>query len=254
MKRTETTAVLTLFHFALVVVLLVLLRPLAAAEPPALPGARALTPGKTAPIEWLFSKPAGIAFTRTEITVAQYRACADAGVCTSAHHRSNSDDPRCTWGYRDHDQHPMNCISGSGAEKFCAWAGGRLPTDEEWYAEASNKGSRQYPWGDEPVTCRYAVWGAGDSDTLCGKNSTWPVCSMPSGNSVSGLCDMSGNVWEWTSIIDGSMRVMCGGSWYDKTPSSLVAAARQAYTSENWYFHTGFRCARSPTSPAPSLR
>ncbi|MBW2701239.1 MAG: SUMF1/EgtB/PvdO family nonheme iron enzyme [Deltaproteobacteria bacterium] len=70
-------------------------------------------------------------------------------------------------------------------------AGGRLPTEKEWEAEASNNGSRKYPWGDEKVSCERAVMREEGVDG-CGRDLTWPVCSKTLGNSVSGLCDMSG--------------------------------------------------------------
>ena len=53
-----------------------------------------------------------------------------------------------------------------------------------------------YPWGDQDATCQYAVISDG-SGNGCGQNRTWPVCSKPSGNTDQGLCDMSGNLWEW---------------------------------------------------------
>ena len=33
-------------------------------------------------LEWVHSKPAGVEFTKTEVTVSQYRACVDAGACS----------------------------------------------------------------------------------------------------------------------------------------------------------------------------
>ena len=91
-----------------------------------------------------------------------------------------------------------------------------MPTEEEWAAEASNGQTRDYPWGNQEVSCDYAIWGEGNRKDGCGKEMTWPVCSKPKGNSVSGLCDMSGNVWEWTSSLYESgeaARVLRGGSW-----------------------------------------
>ncbi len=197
--------------------------------------------GDRAGLVWIYSAPAGIEFTRSEVTVAQYRACIEAGKCTAP--RSKSDDKYCNWGYTDRDNHPVSCVDWHQATAFCAGAGGRLPTEQEWEKEASNKGTREYPWGNQQVSCDYAVWRQGGRG--CGRDSTWPVCSKPKGNSASGLCDMSGNVWEWTSSSEGYFRVLCGGSWSVDYPGLLRAARRARSGPTNRSGANGFRCGRA---------
>jgi len=187
---------------------------------------------------WIFSRPAGIEFTRSEVTVSQYRACVKAGKCGAPISRGD-----CNWGQAGREAHPVNCVDWNQATMFCGWAGGRLPTEEEWEAEASAGGKRHYPWGEEEVNCERAIWR--QEVPGCRKDGTWPVCSKPAGNSVSGLCDMSGNVWEWTSSSEGSARVLRGGSWLDDNPVKLRASYRYrgdpAYRGGGY----GFRCGRS---------
>jgi len=200
------------------------------------------------PIDWVWSDPAGLYFARTETTVAQYAECVEAGSCAAKHHQTKSGSWPCNWGHGDRDDHPMNCVNWYGARSYCEWAGGRLPTEDEWYAEASNGGSREYPWGDREVNCSLAVWGDGDATDGCGRDSTWPVCSKPAGNSVSGLCDMSGSVWEWTASwydSDRDRRVLRGGSWNDDNPLILRASYRAGYGPGSRNDRTGFRCVRS---------
>ena len=199
-------------------------------------------------IEWVWSDPAGLYVAKTETTLGQYQACEQAGACESAHYMTKSVDLYCNWGYEDRDNHPMNCVSWSGAAVFCQWAGGRLPTEDEWYAEASNGGSRQYPWGGQSVTCDLAVWSDSADILGCGQDSTWPVCSRRSGNSASGLCDMVGNVWEWTSSWYESQRanrVLRGGAWFNHDPEYLRTSYRTGvdpdFGSSDF---VGFRCVR----------
>jgi formylglycine-generating enzyme required for sulfatase activity len=96
----------------------------------------------------------------------------------------------------------------------------------------------------------------------CGRDSTWPVCSKPTGNTTHGLCDMAGNVWEWVqdwwhNSYDGaptdgsawespagSYRVNRGGSWYGYA-GFVRAALRHSGVPRSRYGNVGFRLARS---------
>ena len=195
-------------------------------------------------ITWIRSRPAGVSFGKTEVTLGQYRACVRAGVCKKKTYRTKTDNKYCNWGHTGREQHPMNCVDWHGATAFCRWAGGRLPRSKEWFAEASKGGTRTYPWGSEKATCARAIMN--DGGLGCGKKRTWPVCSKPRGNSVSGLCDMSGNVWEWTSTAKGSARVVRGGGWLADTQALLRSSARSDGPPSFRLRNDGFRCARSP--------
>lgn len=200
-----------------------------------------VTPGK-AGVEWVFSTPANIHFTRSEITVAQYRACVEAGACKPNSYRTVANDKHCNWGQSGRDNHPMNCVNWYGATDFCAWVEGRLPSEDEWHAEASDGGRREYVWGDEKASCDNSVIREGGIG--CGRDRTWPVCSKPEGNSVSGLCDMAGNVWEWTSNAERSARILRGGGWLDFNQSNLRTSSRNWQSPSDWINFYGFRCAK----------
>jgi len=62
------------------------------------------------------------------------------------------------------EQVPINFVSWYVAFAFCAWDGGRLPTEVEWeYAAAGGSKNRIYPWGSTPDTDgSHAVYDRGD--------------------------------------------------------------------------------------------
>ncbi|HOS60838.1 MAG TPA: formylglycine-generating enzyme family protein [Myxococcota bacterium] len=194
---------------------------------------------------------------KTQVTVDQYRACVDAGACTAP-----STSEWCNWGQSDRGKHPINCVDWNQAQAFATWAGGRLPSEAEWeYAARSGGGDCKYPWGDEDATCERAVMNDG-SGYGCGRDSTWPVCSKPSGDTTQGLCDMAGNVWEWVQdwyhdsyngaptdglaweSPTGSYRVFRGGSW-GSGAGGVRAANRNSGLPGNRNDFVGFRLARS---------
>ncbi len=139
--------------------------------------------------------------SKTEITVKQYQKCVDAGVCTKPHW----DDETCwierlTQGvlsqdFRGDDQ-PIVCVDWHQARKYAQWIGGDLPSEAQWEYAAKSRGKNiLYPWGNEMPNCELLVHHFYRD---CEIKSTSPVCSKPKGNTDQGICDMSGNVWEWT--------------------------------------------------------
>ena len=191
---------------------------------------------------------------KTEVTVAQYAACVRSGGCTAP-----GSGEHCNSGQAGRKQHPVNCVDHGQASTFCDWAGGRLPTEAEWeYAATSGGKEQEYPWGDEAASCARAVMD--DGGPGCGKRHTLAVCSRPSGRSAQGVCDLSGNVWEWVSDwygnypsarqqnpkgpSSGSYRVNRGSGWDYADPSYLRAGHRSRYSPGARDAVLGFRCAR----------
>ncbi|MCG6869045.1 MAG: formylglycine-generating enzyme family protein [Gammaproteobacteria bacterium] len=198
------------------------------------------------------------ALTRTEVTVAEYQRCREEGACKEKPGSGGS----CNWGVEGREAHPVNCVSWHQAQDYARWAGARLPTEAEWEYAARGQGlDRAYPWGDEPADCTRAV--ISDGGDGCGRDSTWPVCAKPAGNTPQGLCDMAGNVWEWmeddyhgdynrapkdaSPWVDaprGSDRVLRGGSWWSE-PRDARAASRSWSAPGIRFGYVGFRLARS---------
>jgi len=189
---------------------------------------------------------------RTEVTNAQYNQCVQAGKCTASSYASDS--------RYNGDTQPVVGVTWNDATTYCEWAGRRLPTEAQWEKAARGTDGRLYPWGNQMATCDYAVVAVTyDSETGCGKKTTWPVGSKPRGASPYGALDMAGNVWEWvedrydaeyyansplknpTGPSSGSDRLLRGFGWYYDTGG--VRAAYRGYADPDTpldYF--GFRC------------
>lgn len=176
----------------------------------------------------------------TEVTVAAYTACVNAGRCTPA----NTGNDFCNWGKSDRANHPINCVDWDQATAYCAWAGKRLPSEQEWEYAARGTDGRTYPWGETTPGSQLCWDGEGSDLGKGNRQSTCPVGSYPRGDSPFGLHDMAGNVWEWTSSGEGAARVFRGGGWSFDISSLVRATNRVRGTPTDRSLHVGFRCAR----------
>ena len=191
---------------------------------------------------------------RTEVTVAEFRSCRSAGRCLSDPSSSPYAEP-CNWNAGTRENNPVDCVSWAQAADFCAWSGGRLPTEAEWEGAARGPTWRLYPWGNTTATAALANFATtGTQDVaLSGQDRC---------NSFFGLCDMAGNAQEWvndwyatypsgrvmnpTGPTTGTDHSRRGGNW-----NVYAVNGRSSYRDYGAvsYFRAGvgFRCARPPS-------
>ncbi len=140
------------------------------------------------------------------------------------------------------ERHPVVGVSFLMAEAYARWLGKRLPTVKEWLAAAGST-ANAYPWG--------GVFDAARANCERAHNGATPVDAYPGGASSAGVCDMAGNVWEWTrdevaprGLSKGkTKRVLKGGSW--RSPrQQLLCGAELALWPEVFQDDVGFRCAK----------
>ena len=189
---------------------------------------------------------------RYEVTNARYQACVNAGACAAPALSSSNARPH----YFDNSafaDYPVIHVSWKQATQFCAFAGGRLPSEAEWErAAAGSDAPRTYPWGDSAPDCTKANFAGcvGDTDR---------VGRRVAGQSPYGAFDMAGNVWEWTADWydagyysrspsrdpvgpdSGTLKVMRGGCWISGE-NSLRTTCRKAELPGLWAPNVGFRC------------
>jgi formylglycine-generating enzyme required for sulfatase activity len=192
------------------------------------------------------------ALGRYEVTVAQWRACVEAGGCPAM---PRMQDPT--------DKTPVHNVHWQDAMAYVGWLQKRtghryrLPSEAEWeYAARAGTGSR-YWWGDKvdgaKVACR-------DCDSALFERLRPPAVDSQPPNPF-GLSGMSGGVAEWAADCwkdsyqgapaDGRVRdapdcrerVLRGGSWRDD-PDFLGTATRNFYDADVRYIANGFRVAR----------
>lgn len=181
----------------------------------------------------------------TEVTAKKYRSCVDKGGCSPP--EVGSAQEHCTFGMRNRDLYPINCVTQAQARQFCAWRGGELPTLAQWQQAAfgASEPVRPYPWGSEDPVVEKLCWNQpGPCTTQAGRLGRQD--QTPGGKGVRG---MAGNVAEW--VAEGGY---CGGSW----------ATQKKEQAQPWCQETtntvasdaiGFRCvSRPPKVNKPARR
>ncbi|MCF7958332.1 MAG: formylglycine-generating enzyme family protein [Phycisphaerae bacterium] len=136
------------------------------------------------------------------------------------------------------ENHPVNYVSWYGATAFCNYYGYRLPSEWEWQAVADYKGSYVYGCGlnINSTVANYENTPHPDGTTIVGAFGTYGY----------GMCDMTGNVWEWTSSLYATgyvLRVFRGGSWHNHYDLSTVDF-RYYHAPHSMYDLIGFRVCR----------
>jgi formylglycine-generating enzyme required for sulfatase activity len=158
-----------------------------------------------------------------------------------------------------YEDQPINCITWYEVFAFCAWDGGRLPTEAEWnYAAAGGSEQRLYPWGGEAPDCNL-VQNA-HVRSFCRQHTADVGSVSPAGDGRWGQSDLAGNVAEFTRDVytEPYAQVSCtncaaltgGHNWtarggdFDSVALRLLASSR--YGTGGRYYGQGSRCARSP--------
>ena len=178
---------------------------------------------------------------QAEITVAQYK-------------QFNPDyDETLYTGGEECPLCPAMAINWFNAQKYCQWAGKRLPTENEWEAAARGTSKNPFSWGEQ--------WMEGFGNTHGDRDGfvdVAPTGSLPKGASPFGAVDMIGNVWEWVStpivlstlaesqpaFPNNSLYPVKGGGW--RSPPEMATISYRNLVDPKINNPTfGFRCAKS---------
>lgn len=156
------------------------------------------------------------------------------------------------------ENHPVVSVTWYEAEAYCAWKGGRLPTEAEW-ERASCAGGGPYAWGADEM--EDAVWySSGKYGHVQAVLTKEVLDAPPEQRTPQGLFHTTGNVWEWTSDwyhadsyknlqnnntwqpTNPTWKTLRGGSFMN-LPSYCSCTHREPARPDRVSYTVGFRCA-----------
>lgn len=147
---------------------------------------------------------------------------------------------------------PVVHVSLNDAQAYARWAGGRLPSEEEWeYAAASgladpaDRLSGAMDAQGKPIANFWQGIFPVKNEGQDGFIGAAPVGCFPP--SKLGLYDMIGNVWEWTDTpYSAGMSTIKGGSYLcaENFCARYRSAARQGQERDFSSNHIGFRIVK----------
>jgi formylglycine-generating enzyme required for sulfatase activity len=185
---------------------------------------------------------------QTEVTVGAYKRFA------AARGKAMPPTPDFNQGWSN-EQMPIVNVSWNDADAYCAWAGGRLPSEAEW-EYAARAGSTHAWYGDLVEIAWYSSNSGSQAHVIAQKRANG-----------FGLFDMLGNVWEWANDrygenyyqssssqdpagpTSGTPRVIRGGCWIGAPGDVRVSDRSMGLPSFRFRNIVGVRCGANALAP-----
>jgi formylglycine-generating enzyme required for sulfatase activity len=138
----------------------------------------------------------------TEVNVEQYRHCVARGECTrpdSTEAGTREGRIRDYYGNSTYHAYPVLGTSHTQAQKYCAWKGGRLPTEAEWEFAASSRGTRDTVWENRDLVDNCAEPTDEVGFGKCSGKKVRPVGESSGDRTAQDIFDLGANATEWVA-------------------------------------------------------